>query len=67
MRSCDGHGAVSQGYRRANWPNPKASLFTDPRSLPSRMTEVNITLHVLAFSVYADKLMVWNPGQLPGA
>ncbi len=49
MRSCDGYGAVSQGDHRANWPNPKESLFTDPRSLPSRMTEVDIALHVLAY------------------
>jgi len=51
MRSCDGHGAASQGNDQGNWPNPKASLFTDPRSLPGRMTEVNIALPVLALSL----------------
>jgi hypothetical protein len=47
MRSCDGHGAASQGNHQGNCPSPKASLFTDPRSLPGRMTEVNIASPVL--------------------
>ncbi len=47
MRSCDGHGAASQGNDQGNWPNPKASLFTDPRGLPGRMTEVDSALPVL--------------------
>ncbi len=38
-----------RGYHRANRPNPKDSLFTDSRSLSSRMTKVNIALPVLAF------------------
>ncbi len=51
MRSCDGHGAASQGNDQGNWPSPKASLFTDPRSLPGRITEVNIASPVLAFQI----------------
>jgi hypothetical protein len=50
MRSCDGHGAASQGNDQGNWPNPTASLFTDPRSLPGRMAEVNTASPVLAFA-----------------
>jgi hypothetical protein len=49
MRSCDGHGAASQGNDQGNWRNPKASLFTDPRTLPGRMTEFNIASPVVAF------------------
>jgi len=51
MRSCDGHGAASQGNDQDNWPNPNASLFTDLRSLPGRMTEVQTASPVLAFVI----------------
>ncbi len=56
MRSCDGHGAASHGNDQGNWPNPKASLFTDPRSLPGRITEVNTASPVLAFLSLSDSL-----------
>jgi len=52
MRSCDGHGAASQGNDQGNWPNPKAPLFTDLRSLPERMAEVNTASPVLVFSLF---------------
>jgi len=66
MRSCDGHGAASQGNGQGNWPNPKASLFTDPRSLPGRMTEVNTASPVLAFRSGARRIaLTCNVGGSP--